>query len=109
MIFLAPLAATLIQLAVSRSPRFADDTGAHWTGNPYALATHSAKSTRYSRRIPACGQSVTAHLFIIARFLVGKASPNLFSTHPPTAKRIERVNGRPAEIHRNKATVSVQL
>src|SRR6195256_1452384 len=99
MIFLAPLAATLIQLAVSRSREYsADDTGAHWTGNPYALASALAKIDAYSRRTPLVASPSTAHLFIIAPFLGGMSFGNLFSTHPPTAKRIERLTGRPAEF-----------
>jgi len=98
MIFLAPLAAMLIQLAVSRSREYgADDTGAHWTGNPYALASALAKIEAYSRRAPLVATPSTAHLFIIQPFLGGMSFGNLFSTHPPTAKRIERLTGRPAE------------
>ena len=99
MIFLAPLAAMLIQLAVSRSREYgADDTGAHWTGNPYALANALAKIEAYSRQRPLIASPSTAHLFIIAPFLGGMSFGNLFSTHPPTAKRIERLTGRPAEF-----------
>jgi heat shock protein HtpX len=99
MIFLAPLAAMLIQLAVSRSREYgADDTGAHWTGNPYALASALAKIDSYSRRLPLLASPSTAHLFIIQPFLGGMSFGNLFSTHPPTAKRIERLTGRPAEF-----------
>ena len=99
MIFLAPLAATLIQLAVSRSREYgADDTGAHWTGNPYALASALQKIENYSRRQPLLATPSTAHLFIIQPFLGGMSFGNLFSTHPPTAKRIERLTGRPAEF-----------
>jgi heat shock protein HtpX len=99
MIFLAPLAAMLIQLAVSRSREYgADDTGAHWTGNPYALASALAKIDAYSRQRPLIASPSTAHLFIIAPFLGGMSFGNLFSTHPPTAKRIERLTGRPAEF-----------
>jgi heat shock protein HtpX len=99
MIFLAPLAAMLIQLAVSRSREYgADDTGAHWTGNPYALASALAKIDSYSRRLPLVASPSTAHLFIIQPFLGGMSFGNLFSTHPPTAKRIERLTGRPAEF-----------
>jgi len=99
MIFLAPFAAMLIQLAVSRSREYgADDTGAHWTGNPYALASALAKIENYSRRQPLIATPSTAHLFIIQPFLAGMSFGNLFSTHPPTAKRIERLTGRPAEF-----------
>jgi heat shock protein HtpX len=99
MIILAPLAAMLIQLAVSRSREYAaDETGAHWTGNPYALASALAKIEAYSRRAPLVASPSTAHLFIIQPFLGGMSFGNLFSTHPPTAKRIERLTGRPAEF-----------
>src|SRR5277367_1426415 len=99
MIFLAPFAAMLIQLAVSRSREYgADDTGAHWTGNPYALASALQKIEDYSRRTPLLATPSTAHLFIIQPFLGGMSFGNLFSTHPPTAKRIERLTGRPAEL-----------
>jgi heat shock protein HtpX len=99
MIILAPLAAILIQLAVSRSREYgADDTGAHWTGNPYALASALSKIEAYSRRVPLLASPSTAHLFIIQPFLGGMSFANLFSTHPPTAKRIERLTGRPAEF-----------
>jgi heat shock protein HtpX len=99
MMFLAPLAASLIQLAVSRSREYsADDTGAHWTGNPYALASALAKIDAYSQRMPLVATPSTAHLFIIAPFLGGISFGNLFSTHPPTAKRIERLTGRPADF-----------
>jgi heat shock protein HtpX len=99
MIFLAPFAAMLIQLAVSRSREYgADDTGAHWTGNPYALASALAKIEAYSKRLPLVASPSTAHLFIIAPFLGGMSFGSLFSTHPPTAKRIERLTGRRAEF-----------
>ena len=99
MIILAPFAAMLIQLAVSRSREYgADDTGAHWTGNPYALASALAKIEAFSKRLPLVASPSTAHLFIIAPFLGGMSFGNLFSTHPPTAKRIERLTGRPAEF-----------
>ena len=99
MIILAPFAAMLIQLAVSRSREYgADDTGAHWTGNPYALASALAKIEAYSKRLPLVASPSTAHLFIIAPFLGGMSFGNLFSTHPPTAKRIERLTGRSAEF-----------
>ncbi len=98
MLILAPFAAMLIQLAVSRSREYqADATGAHLTGNPYALASALAKIDAYARRAPMVATPSTAHLFIIQPFL-GMNFGNLFSTHPPIAKRIERLTGRPAEF-----------
>jgi heat shock protein HtpX len=98
MLFLAPFAAMLIQLAVSRSREYqADATGAHYTGNPYALASALAKLDAYSRRVPMQATPSTAHLFIIQP-LLGINFGGLFSTHPPIAKRIERLTGRPAEF-----------
>jgi heat shock protein HtpX len=98
MLILAPIAASLIQLAVSRSREYqADATGAHFTGNPYALASALGKLDAYSRRLPMQATPSTAHLFIIQPFL-GMNFGSLFSTHPPIAKRIERLTGRPAEF-----------
>lgn len=96
MLFLAPIAATLIRMAVSRSREYqADATGAQTTGNPYALASALAKLDNYSRRVPLAASPSTAHLFIIQPFL-GMNWSSLFSTHPPTAERIARLTGRPA-------------
>src|SRR4051812_33210947 len=98
MLFLAPIAATLIQLAVSRSREYgADETGAHVTGNPYALARALQKLDAYSKRRPMMATPSTAHLFIVQP-LAGVDFASLFSTHPPIAKRIERLTGRPAEL-----------
>ena len=100
MLFVAPIAASLIQLAVSRSREYqADATGAHFTGNPYALASALQKIDAYSRRVPLQANPSTAHLFIIQPLLGVNAGmlANLFSTHPPIAKRIERLTGRPAD------------
>jgi len=101
MLILAPIAASLIQLAVSRSREYqADASGAHYTGNPYALASALQKLDAYSRRVPLQASPSTAHLFIIQPFLGMNAGmfANLFSTHPPIAKRIERLTGRAAEF-----------
>jgi len=98
MIIVAPIAAMLIQLAVSRSREYqADASGAHYTGNPYALASALQKLDAYSRRVPMQASPSTAHLFIIQP-LLGMNFGSLFSTHPPIAKRIERLTGRPAEF-----------
>ncbi|MGC2301472.1 MAG: zinc metalloprotease HtpX [Acidobacteriaceae bacterium] len=97
MLILAPIAAMLIQLAVSRSREYeADATGAHITGNPYALASALEKLDAYSKRIPMPGSPSTAHLFIVQPLLSHGDFANLFSTHPPIAKRIERLIGRPS-------------
>jgi len=98
MLILAPIAATIIQLWVSRTREYqADASGAHYTGNPYALASALSKLDAYSRRLPMHATPSTAHLFIIQP-LLGISFGNLFSTHPPIAKRIERLTGRPAEF-----------
>jgi heat shock protein HtpX len=98
MMILAPIAALMIQMAVSRSREYqADETGAHLTGNPYALASALGKLDAYSKRLPMAATPSTAHLFIIQPFL-GMNFGSLFSTHPPIAKRIERLTGRPANL-----------
>jgi heat shock protein HtpX len=101
MLIVAPIAAALIQLAVSRSREYqADASGAHYTGNPYALASALQKLDAYSRQLPMQASPSTAHLFIIQPLLGvnGSTFANLFSTHPPIAKRIERLTGRPPEF-----------
>jgi heat shock protein HtpX len=95
MLILAPIAAALIQLAVSRSREYeADATGAHITGNPYALASALEKLDAYSKRLPLAASSTNAHLFIVAPMISARDLAGLFSTHPPIAKRIERLIGR---------------
>ncbi|GGA58950.1 protease [Edaphobacter acidisoli] len=95
MLILAPIAATLIQLAVSRAREYeADATGAHVTGNPYALASALQKLDNYSKRIPMQASPTTAHLFIVAPLLGSGGFANLFSTHPPIKERIHRLIGR---------------
>src|SRR5215469_7991948 len=95
MLIVAPLAATLIQLWVSRTREYeADASGAHYTGNPYALARALEKMDAYSKRIPLVASPSNAHLFIVQP-LMGMNLGNLFSTHPPISKRIERLTGRP--------------
>jgi heat shock protein HtpX len=95
MIILAPIAASLIQLAISRSREYeADATGAAVTGNPYALARALQKLDEYSKRIPMQASPSTAHLFIVAPLLGGGGFGSLFSTHPPMKDRIQRLIGR---------------
>jgi heat shock protein HtpX len=91
MIFLAPIAALLIQLAISRSREYdADAASAKYTGTPYELIAGLQKLETYSKRIPMEATPSTAHLFIIKpRLSMGLG--NLFSTHPPTEERIRRL------------------
>ncbi|MGA9720478.1 MAG: zinc metalloprotease HtpX [Acidobacteriaceae bacterium] len=99
MLILAPIAAMLVQLAVSRSREYeADATGAHMTGNPYALASALEKLDAYSKRLPMGATPSTAHMFIVQPLLSTGSFAELFSTHPPIAKRIERLLGRPSQV-----------
>ena len=94
MMILAPIAAMLIQMAVSRSREYqADATGAHFTGNPGALASALRKMESYATRVPMQASPATAHMYIIQPLLGGISFGNLFSTHPPTAERIARLTG----------------
>ena len=91
-VMIAPLAATLIQLVISRSREFmADQHGAELTRNPLALARALRKIERWSQVAPmTAGSPATAHLFIINPF-AGGGLAKLFSTHPSTEARIERL------------------
>jgi len=91
-IMVAPLAATLIQMAISRGREFvADETAARITAKPLALASALRKIESGSRRLPMNSASpATAHLFIQNPF-AGGGFLRLFSTHPPTKARIERL------------------
>ncbi|MCC7371688.1 MAG: zinc metalloprotease HtpX [Chloroflexi bacterium] len=91
MIILAPLAATLIQMAISRSREYgADDTGAHIVGDPMALASALQKLEAGSQRMPMDVNPAAAPLFIVNP-LSGQFIGNLFSTHPPISERIKRL------------------
>lgn len=92
MALLAPIAASIIQMAISRSREYlADDTGAYISGQPLALAGALAKLQSYSQQIPMRqGNASTAEMFIVAP-LFGGGMSNLFSTHPPIEERIARL------------------
>ncbi len=93
MLILAPLAAMLIQMAISRSREFAADAGgAALTGNPYGLADALRKIDATARRIPLDANPATAHMFIVKPF-TGRGLSSLFSSHPPTEQRIARLLG----------------
>jgi heat shock protein HtpX len=91
MLILAPFAAMLIQLAISRSREYdADAASAKYTGNPHKLISALQKLDVYAKRLPMDASPSTAHLFIIQPF-TGEALMRLFSTHPSTADRIARL------------------
>ena len=97
LMIIAPVAAMLIQLAISRSREYAADaSGAECTGNPQALARALEKLDACSKQLPMPATPSTAHLFIIAprtrAMLAG-----LFSTHPPIPARVARLLGHPSE------------
>jgi heat shock protein HtpX len=91
MMLLAPIAAALIQMAISRSREYdADAASARYVGSPYPLINGLEKLETYSKRIPMDASPSTAHLFIIKPFS-GQSLMRLFSTHPSTADRIARL------------------
>jgi heat shock protein HtpX len=93
MSILAPIAAMLIQMAISRSREYqADATGAGFAGQPYGLANALKKLGAYSKRLPMKASPNTAHMFIVNP-LTGRSLMNLFSTHPPLEDRIARLTG----------------
>jgi heat shock protein HtpX len=89
----APVAATLVQMAISRSREYDADKGAaKMTGNPEALAGSLEKLSLASRKTPMDANPATAHMFIVNP-LSGNMIMNLFSTHPPLEERIKRLRG----------------
>jgi heat shock protein HtpX len=93
MAIVAPIAALIIQMAVSRSREYAADQGAaEMTGNPFGLARALKKLGVASGRIPLQSEPATSHLFIVSP-LRGQSLASLFSTHPPLEERIRRLTG----------------
>lgn len=104
MSILAPMAAMIIQMAISRSREYqADASGAALTGNPEGLASALEKLGAYSGRLPMNASPSTAHMLIVNP-LSGRNLMHLFSTHPPLEERIARLRGTsagtPAASHR---------
>ncbi len=88
---IAPIAAMLIQMAISRSREYlADETGAHLAHNPESLARALEKLTLGAQQVPMDASPATAHMFIVNP-LTGGSLMNLFSTHPPLQERIARL------------------
>ena len=93
MSIIAPMAAMVIQMAISRSREYqADASGAALSGSPEGLARALEKLGTYSRRVPMDASPSTAHMFIVSP-LSGKSLQSLFSTHPPLEDRIARLRG----------------
>lgn len=97
MLILAPIAAILIQMAISRSREFiADADGARICGDPLSLASALSALERNAPRSRFKGQEATMHMYIIAPFAGGRGGlRRLFSTHPPTSERILRLREMP--------------
>jgi heat shock protein HtpX len=91
MMIVAPVAAALIQMAISRSREYqADATGAAICGKPQGLASALARLEEYNHRLPMHVNPATAQMYIVNP-LSGSAITNLFSTHPPIRERIARL------------------
>jgi len=95
MSIIAPMAAMIIQMAISRSREYlADATGAGFAGNPEGLASALGKLGAYSKKLPMDANPSTAHMFIVNP-LSGRSMMKWFSTHPPLEERIARLRGTP--------------
>ncbi len=91
MMILAPIAAMLIQMAISRSREYgADAAGAQISGNPLSLARALKKLETGSQQVPLAANPATAHMFIVNP-LTGGGLMSLFSTHPPIPERVQRL------------------
>jgi heat shock protein HtpX len=94
MLVLAPIAAMVIQMAISRSREFAADAGAaSIVGSPHGLVSALRKIEAAARRVPLDANPATAHMFIVKPFS-GRGLGALFSTHPPTEARVAALLGR---------------
>ena len=106
MSIIAPLAAMVIQMAISRSREYlADASGAAFSGSPEGLARALEKLGAYSRRLPMNASPATAHMFIVNP-LAGKSFQSFFSTHPPLEERIARLRGTPPPSKNNRSSGS---
>jgi heat shock protein HtpX len=98
LIILAPIAATLVQLAISRTREYkADQNGSIFSKKPLSLASALEKISNAVLRNPIRGNAATSHLFIVNPFK-GNSFVNLFSTHPPVGERVKRLEKIAEEI-----------
>ena len=103
MSIIAPMAAMIVQMAISRSREYlADATGARFAGHPEGLANALEKLGAYSKRLPMDANPSTAHMFIVNP-LSGRSMMSLFSTHPPLEERIARLRGVRPPTRGNKS------
>jgi heat shock protein HtpX len=99
MAVIAPIAATLVQLGISRSREYlADDTAARLTGDAEGLALALERLSHAAEMVPAQAQPATASLFIVNPLAGAGRLLNLFSTHPPMERRIARLRGRDGRL-----------
>ena len=99
MIILAPIAAAMIQMAISRSREYmADHDAAYMTGTPAGLISALQKLDAYARRIPLHGEAATYNHIFIVQPLSATGGDRLFSTHPSTANRIKKLQEIGAEM-----------
>lgn len=95
----APIAAMIVQMAISRSREFvADETGGRMCGKPLALASALSRLERGSEVVPMDANPATAHMFIVNPLSGGRALGSLFRTHPPTEERIARLEALASEM-----------
>jgi heat shock protein HtpX len=107
MMILAPIAAMLIQMAISRTREYsADEAAAKYTGSPDGLISALRKLEAYSQRIPMDAPPVTAHMYIIKPFSRATFA-NLFSTHPATEQRVAALEGMRGMSHSGHSGVRV--
>ena len=105
MSIIAPMAAMVIQMAISRSREYlADATGAGFAGNPEGLAKALEKLGAYSKRLPMDANPSTAHMFIVNP-LSGRSMMRWFSTHPPIEERVARLRGVRPPTQGNKSEI----
>jgi heat shock protein HtpX len=101
LIVVAPIAATLIQLGISRSREYlADETAARLTGDPEGLARALEKLHTVAQRVPAHVEPATASLFIVSPLTGGRSLLSLFSTHPHIEERVRRLRGIAGSLQR---------
>ena len=108
MAIIAPIAAMVVQMAISRSREYlADSTGAQLAGNSAGLANALEKLGAYSQKVPMQANPSTAHMFIVNP-LSGRSLMSLFSTHPPLDKRVSRLRGTPSTPSASGSSGSVR-